>query len=142
MRPFTETESKTFLQQLSVQLHYTFYIYFKNVSLWSPFSFCVCNTLIYLIHYCSLKIRCYNQQVQNHFPLCCKTEDFHQRKRSPSTASDAAPSNEKTISVHSIMVSVKAQIHLGISSRREMDVRKQKVSEVLTRGTKYAALHR
>lgn len=50
----------------------------------------------------------------------------------------AAPSNEKTITVHSIMVSVKAQIHLGIFSRREMDVRKQEVSEVLTRGTKYA----
>ena len=49
-----------------------------------------------------------------------------------------APSNEKTITVHSIMVSVKAQIHLGIFSRREMDVRKQEVSEVLTRGTKCA----
>ncbi|TNN79535.1 hypothetical protein EYF80_010117 [Liparis tanakae] len=41
-----------------------------------------------------------------------------------------------TIRVPSIMVSVKAQIHLGIFSGREIDVGKQKVSEVPTRGTK------
>lgn len=47
-----------------------------------------------------------------------------------------ALSNEKTISVHSIMVSLKAPSHLGKFCRREMDVSKQKVSEVLTGGTK------
>lgn len=40
------------------------------------------------------------------------------------------------------MCSVKSQIHMGIFSRREMNVLKQKVSEVLTRGTKYAVFLR
>lgn len=50
-----------------------------------------------------------------------------------------APSNEKTISEHSIMFSeMKSQIHMGILSRREMNVRKQKVPQMLTGGgTKY-----
>lgn len=54
----------------------------------------------------------------------------------------AASSDEKTIWVHSIMFSVKSQIHVGIFSGREMNVGKQKVSEALTRGTKYTALLR
>lgn len=82
--------------------------------------------------------------IQHHFALFSKQKIFIRENGALLywIIHAAAPSNEKTITVHSIIVSVKAQLHLGIFTRREMDVWKQKVSELLTRGTMCAVFLR
>lgn len=81
-----------------------------------------------------LRLHC---NIPLHFALFYKQKNFIRGNGAPllyRLIHAAAPSNEKTITVHSITVPAKVQLHLGIFTRREMDVSEAEGFRVADKG--------